>query len=163
MTELGDPLEVPSAQRLPAQACLGITRFCGDWRGTGKGDGGSFPGMEVQGGSPARVGESKADHQTGGGGRKVQNERRHREEKKGSLCPKVTPVSPAPSLPIALHEHLLKHHTNQTHLKTDLSLDELQTNNCRRLFIVNRQTTEKRKACKHAMWQAGFESVGSKL
>lgn len=98
-----------------------------------------------------------------GRGRKVQNEGRHREEKKGSLCPQVTPVSPAPSLPIALHEHLLKDHTNQTHLKTDLSLDELQTNNCRRLFIVNRQTTEKRKACKHAMWQAGFESVGSKL
>lgn len=54
-------------------------------------------------------------------------------------------MSPAPSLPVALHEHLLKDHTNQTHLKTNLTLDELQTNNCRRLFIVNRQTTKRRE------------------
>lgn len=57
MTELGDPLEVPRGQRQLRSSV-----------GTGGEQEKEMEGMEVQGRSLARVGESKADHQKEGGG-----------------------------------------------------------------------------------------------
>ena len=83
------PSEHPQSSEASCLGLLGIGESCGDCRGTGEGRRESFPEMEEQGRSPARMGESKADYGgERGSGSGVQKERRKRRVEKGSPCPR---------------------------------------------------------------------------